>query len=144
MGRRANVLADIHPVQFDARAADLILAGRVCEIPGMALRSLQALLEKNFHPPAAGEIDAIFRLAVAEETLTFEVRHGVLDFRESAECDATFYFEDVDTAWALLSGQADAFDAFMNGRFRADGYLLWAFALMAMFRSGSLPENPVE
>ena len=50
----------------------------------------------------------------------------------------------MDIAWALLSGQANAFDAFMEGRFRADGYLMWAFTLMAMFGSQSLPETPVE
>ena len=99
----------------------------------MAIPSLQAHLQKNFHPSAAGAIDATFRLVIDGDTLTFEVCHGVLNFVESEQCDATFYFEDVDTAWALLSGQADAFEAFMHGRFRADGYLMWAFALMAMF-----------
>ncbi len=53
-------------------------------------------------------------------------------------------FEDVDTAWALLSGRGDAFDAFMEGRFKSDGYLMWAFALMAMFQSPSLPVTPTE
>jgi putative sterol carrier protein len=110
----------------------------------MALPSLQTHLQKNFHPPAAGAIDATFRLVIDQETLTFEVCHGVLNFVDTQQCDATFYFADVDTAWGLLSGQADASDAFMHGRFRADGYLMWAFALMTMFRDASLPENPTE
>ncbi|MDH3642293.1 MAG: hypothetical protein OES38_09370 [Gammaproteobacteria bacterium] len=113
----------------------------------MSLRSLQKHLEENFHPAAAGTIDATFRLAIDgqtdEEVLTFHVNHGVLEFaasRSSLEaraqaCDATFYFADTDTAWALLSGQGDAFQAFMDGQFRADGYLMWAFTLMAMFRA---------
>jgi putative sterol carrier protein len=63
---------------------------------------------------------------------------------EHTRPDATFMFEDVDTAWALLSGRGDAFEAFMQGRFRSDGYLMWAFALMAMFQSASLPVSPVE
>ena len=50
----------------------------------------------------------------------------------------------MDIAWALLSGQADAFSAFMEGRFRSDGYLMWAFTLMSMFQSESLPDTPVE
>ena len=76
----------------------------------MALRSLQKHLEDNFHPAAAGTIDATFRLAIDggknEEVLTFHVNHGVLEFaasRSSLEaraqaCDATFYFADTDTA----------------------------------------------
>ncbi len=110
----------------------------------MPLKSLQAHLQKNFRPSAAAAIDATFRLAIDNETLTFEVRHGVLDFVDCAQCDATFFFEDMDTAWGLLSGQADAFEAFMQGRFRADGYLMWAFALMAMFHNTSLPASPTE
>ncbi len=112
----------------------------------MALRALQSHLEKTFHPPASQGLDAVIRLAIADEYLQFEIAEGAISFHdmESRKADATFYFEDVDTAWALLSGQADAFTAFMEGRFRADGYLMWAFTLMAMFQSASLPENPTE
>lgn len=91
-------------------------------------------------------MDAVIRLSIANEHLQFEISERTIHFHDadSRTPDATFYFEDVDTAWALLSGQASAFDAFMEGRFRADGYLMWAFTLMAMFRSESLPETPVE
>jgi putative sterol carrier protein len=112
----------------------------------MALRALQAHLQETFHPAAAAGLDAVFRLCIGEEALTFAVHQDGLRFDEdsSLEPDATFYFEDVDTAWALLSGKADAFSEFMEGRFRADGYLMWAFTLMAMFQSRSLPETPTE
>ncbi len=112
----------------------------------MALRALQSHLEKTFFPPASAGLDAVIRLAIADEYLQFEISDGTLSFHDAAarQPDATFFFEDVDTAWSLLSGQSSAFDAFMEGRFRADGYLMWAFTLMAMFRSESLPETPVE
>jgi putative sterol carrier protein len=112
----------------------------------MALRALQSHLESTFFPPASQGMDAVVRLAIADEQLLLEISNGRLRFHEAGtrEPDATFYFEDVDTAWALLSGQADAFEAFMQGRFRADGYLMWAFMLMATFQSRSLPETPVE
>lgn len=112
----------------------------------MALRALQDHLKTSFHPAAAGKLDAVFRIAVNGESLSFRVHHGRLDFDLPSDIrpDATFMFEDVDTAWALLSGRADAFEAFMQGRFRSDGYLMWAFALMAMFQSTSLPVTPVE
>ncbi len=112
----------------------------------MALRALQSHLESTFHPPASTGLDAVIRLAIADEMLQFEVADGRILFHDAQarRPDATFFFEDVDIAWALLSGQGDAFDAFMEGRFRADGYLMWAFRLMAMFQSESLPETPVE
>ncbi len=112
----------------------------------MALRALQSHLENTFFPPASVGMDAVIRLAIADELLQFEVAEGTIEFHEAGnrEPDATFFFEDVDIAWALLSGQADAFGAFMEGRFRSDGYLMWAFTLMSMFQSESLPDTPVE
>jgi putative sterol carrier protein len=112
----------------------------------MALRGLQTHLQQTFYPDAAAGLDAVLRLAIGDESLTFTVSSKTLQFDETGSTipDATFYFEDVDTAWALLSGRADAFSAFMEGRFRADGYLMWAFALMSMFQSDSLPDTPTE
>jgi putative sterol carrier protein len=112
----------------------------------MALRALQAHLESTFHAPASQGMDAVMCLSIDDEELLIEIRDQVIRFHEpgTTRPDATFFFEDVDTAWALLSGQADAFEAFMEGRFRADGYLMWAFTLMAMFQSRSLPESPIE
>ena len=117
----------------------------------MALRALQTHLEDTFFPPAAMGLDAVLRLQMGDEQLLFAVSPSGLSFDDPdgeegfpATPDATFFFEDVDTAWALLSGRADAFEAFMQGRFRADGYLMWAFSLMAMFQSDSLPETPIE
>lgn len=112
----------------------------------MALDALKRHLEGSFHPAAASQLDAVFRIDVEGQHLTFHVHQGRLDFAVAAdrEPDATFMFEDADTAWTLLSGQGDAFEAFMDGRFRSDGYLMWAFALMAMFRSTSLPPAPRE
>lgn len=112
----------------------------------VALRSLEQHLERSFHPAAADRLDAVFRITVDGDSLTFRVDHGTLDLHVPAGTrpDATFMFEDVDTAWALLSGRANAFEAFMEGRFRSDGNLMWAFALMAMFQSPSLPVTPTE
>jgi putative sterol carrier protein len=110
------------------------------------LSDLERHLRNSFYPPAAGNIDAVLRLRVGDGELAFRVRHGELDFTvpTGARADATFIFADLETARALLSGEANAFEAFMEGRFRSDGYLMWAFALMAMFRSASLPVTPTE
>ena len=112
----------------------------------LTLTGLQQHLVASFHSPAATGLDAVLRLDVGGETLSFRVREGALQFDLDPliEPDATFLFADRETAWALFSGREDAFEAFMSERFRADGYLMWAFTLMAMFRSASLPVTPVE
>lgn len=112
----------------------------------MDFARFQQLLASNFNPTAAGTLDAVFELRIGSDVLTFHVSHGSLDFDLPADTrpDATFRFADAETAWALLSGQSDAFQAFMQGRFRSDGYLMWAFALMTMFQSASLPPAPTE
>lgn len=112
----------------------------------MTLEELKPLLEQRFDPGAATGLDAVLRLVAGEQSLVLEVRHGALGFPdpETTTADAVFMFDDVDTAWMLLTGRADAFEAFMAGRFRSDGHLMWAFTLMTMFRSASLPANPTE
>lgn len=112
----------------------------------MSLSALSDHLKSSFQPAAAGHFDAVFRLQTDDDVLTFRVREGriTFDLPDDVPPDATFIFDDDDTAWALLTGRADAFEAFMDGRFRSDGYLMWAFALMAMFESASLPANPTE
>jgi putative sterol carrier protein len=103
----------------------------------MALTTLKERLRQSFHGAVAERFDAVFRITVDDESLLFRVSQGTLDFDlpPAARPDATFMFDDVDTAWALLSGRADLFEAFMEGRFRSDGYLIWAFSLTAMFRT---------
>jgi putative sterol carrier protein len=112
----------------------------------MALDALQTHLRRSFDPAAAQHLDAVIEVKVEHDVVRFRVRDGALEFDlpDEVRPDATFMFADVDTAWSLLSGRGDAFAAFMDGRFRSDGHLMWAFALMAMFRSSSLPASPTE
>lgn len=108
---------------------------------------LRQLLTGSFYPPAAQGMDAVLSLVVDDQhALTIKVTDGLLQFlpEHGVDPDTTFRFADAATAHALLSGHEDAFQAFMAGRFRADGYLMWAFTLMAMFRSASLPVTPTE
>ena len=110
----------------------------------MTVAEFQERLRTHFHPAAAGALDAVFELVIGNESLRFRVTRGVIDFNVPVQmrADATFRFEDEATAWALLSGRADPFDAFMRGHFRSDGYLMWAFALMSMFQPPTLPAVP--
>ncbi len=109
----------------------------------MPLNALRSQLKTTFYAPAAQGFDAVFQFTIGGDRLVFEVANGRLVFDEKMARvpDATFFFADEDLARALLAGRADAFSAFMEGRFRADGYLMWAFALLAMFPGASPPGN---
>ncbi len=106
----------------------------------MLLKELQAHLENNFVASATQGLDATFCLTLATERLAFRVCQQKLEFIDASrsQCDATFHFDDVDAASDLLSGRRDVLASFMKGQFRADGYLVWAFLLMAMFRVTSV------
>ncbi len=110
------------------------------------LHDLQRILMSSFYPPAARGMDAVLRVQVGDEVLDFRVQNERIDFNleHHVTPDTTFRFADHRTARALLTGEEDAFEAFMHGRFRADGYLMWAFTLMAMFRRTSLPPTPTD
>lgn len=111
-----------------------------------SMNELRDILMASFYPPAARGLDASLRIQVGHDCLDFRVEHGRVDFDPVLPDgpDTVFRFADHRTARALLTGEEDAFEAFMHGRFRADGYLMWAFTLMAMFRSVSLPPTPTE
>ncbi|MCH8140829.1 MAG: hypothetical protein IH908_04460 [Proteobacteria bacterium] len=122
----------------------MICATELCSDASMVLKELQARLQENFVPSASEGLDATFCLAIATERLTFRIRAQSLEFinLKSSVCDATFYFENVPAADDLLCGRHDVLTSFMEGKFRADGYLMWAFRLMAMFRNTTLQRSP--
>lgn len=110
----------------------------------MNIEELEAELYQRFRPEAASGIDMLVRLDVADRThLLLTVRDGALTISSDVRApDVTFSFEDLATAMAIIRGESDAIEAFMNGRFRADGYLMMAFKLMELFGSRSLPPTP--
>ena len=103
-------------------------------------------LEARFQAEAGRDVDVALALAVdgdpSERLAAFSVQSGVLQFQPDCRLDATFYFADVRTALAVLDGEEDPFDAFAEGRFRADGNLPLAFVLLGLFRPGAGVDVP--
>jgi hypothetical protein len=100
-----------------------------------------------FSAEAARDFDGTVRLvldpgdgqpmpAAEPEAIVFRIDHGQIEplAARSGACDITLYFHTADEALALLCGTANPVSAFMDGRFRSDGYLLWVFAVLSMFR----------
>ncbi len=64
---------------------------------------------------------------------------------DGRRCDAGRHVSDFRiyrSTFAIIRGQANAIEEFMNDRFSADGYLMMAFKLMELFGSRSLPPTP--
>ena len=109
-------------------------------------------LRRRFVPEAAAGLDhtidldmqasPLLRLRVRQRQLSLKFMEWQERDQLQPQADARFYFPDLATGRALLLGEANAIDAFMQGAFRADGYLMLSFALMAMFNSTSLPPTP--
>ena len=107
--------------------------------------NLDEELRRRFRPQAASGMEMRLRLRVpGEPDLDLDIVDGKLVVEHAANrpADVTFLFEDAALAWDLMTGRANAIEAFMQGRFRADGYLMMTFKLMELFDSVSLPPTP--
>ena len=129
---------------MSVQARHLTLASSHDPITAMNIDDLAAELYRRFRPDASAGIDMLVRLDVADRShLLLNVRDGELTItNELLSPDVTFAFDTLATAMAIIRGESDAIEAFMSGRFRADGYLMMAFKLMELFGSSSLPPTP--
>jgi putative sterol carrier protein len=110
----------------------------------MTTHDLASELRARFRPEAAVGVDMLVRLhIVSHDHLLLRISDCALTVTQGTQTpDVTFHFSDLATAASIIRGQADAIEAFMNGHFSADGYLMMAFKLMELFGSRSLPPTP--
>jgi len=108
------------------------------------LAGLARELEQRFRPEQAAGVAMCLRLDTGGGDLYVRIEEASLDISTASDIapDVTFSFENLAIARQILLGESNAIDAFMHGRFRADGYLMVAFRLMEMFGSRSLPPTP--
>jgi len=109
-------------------------------VVALTAENLAERLLAGFTPNAAPDFDGSVRLVLQSlphaEAVCFRIDHGRI---QRLDCtrqpfDITLYFQSADEAFNLLCGSANPVSAFMDGSFRSDGYLLWVFAVLAMFR----------
>ncbi len=74
------------------------------------------------------EDDDPFHLVVTMEG--FEFLTG-----EHEAATLTLYLDQHDTCWKLLQGHYDGMDAFMEGKYRADGHIVLSQLLLYLFKS---------
>lgn len=99
-------------------------------------------LARRFQAAAAESVDLALAFAidgdVPRRLTAFEVRDGALTFQDGdgGALDATFFFDQPQTALDILDGRENPFDAFADSRFRSDGNLPLAFVLLGLFGGG--------
>ena len=105
--------------------------------------ALLASQSKSVLPP---EQDVTVLLEVGEEQILVSTSTGVVEASTQESCNnemPTFFFNEWQTVWNLLSGNADLGTVFLQGNVRSNGYLTYLFPIMAMFqqsRSTTAPE----
>ena len=98
-------------------------------------QELAVTLTERFNSAQAAQFDGAFCIDTGTAQIAFTVSHGELATAPAdADVDLTLYFHSAQEALELLTGNGDVIQAFMDGRFRSDGYLIWVFTLLAMFR----------
>ena len=104
----------------------------------MNSKDFEAELKSRTREIANLGVHATIALAVGDTRLTaFALDGGSVRFDTALEADVTFVFDNAATALGIVTGSEDPMNAFMDGRFRADGHLPLAFVLLALFRPGA-------
>ena len=95
-------------------------------------------LTNNFDPAAATEIDARIELRLNEESVQFVIQDKELHITKVEESplnpEIILFFESANLAYEIFTGTTEVVHAFMNGQFRSDSNLIWAFQILGAFR----------
>ncbi|MDE0422146.1 MAG: hypothetical protein OXK76_14850 [Gammaproteobacteria bacterium] len=103
----------------------------------MKSTNFEAELKSRIREIANLGVYATIALAVGDTRLTaFALADGRVRFDADLKADVTFVFDSAATALGIVTGSEEPIDAFMDGRFRADGHLPLAFVLLGLFRPG--------
>jgi len=104
---------------------------------------LRDTLTRRFDGSALSAHDVRIALAVGGwRPLVCSISEAGLVFDDDAAAEATFFFDSAQTALALLCGDGDVMEAFMEERFRSDGSLTLVFLLLSVFRGIPLDVPP--
>ncbi len=105
------------------------------------MSGLQALLKQRFDPTRTGDMDATVEFSWPQGSCRVSVHPGKAVFHDTPEdapeAELVLYFRDEQQAMDIISGQGNAIDAFMQGDFRSNGYLIWTFQTLSAFSKSS-------
>ena len=102
------------------------------------LKQKQAMLEPHFKPGLLQRDSTVFQLRFeTADDFFLVVTPDSFRFVEGNATDPTLtlYLDHHDTCWQLLSGTLGGMEAFMDGRYRADGHIVLSQLVLYLFKS---------
>ena len=102
------------------------------------LQQVTAELAPHFKPAFLQRQHTLFQFCFEEDD-PFHLLVNGSDFRflegETPSPTLTLYLDSHETCWGLLTGAIDGMEAFMTGRYRADGNIVLSQLLLHVFKS---------
>lgn len=99
------------------------------------MNSIFTEMKSRFNADAAVGVDAVFQYEISDGGEWFvTVQDGSCEVTEGNNDDATVTLRmDTETLEEVMSGETDGMQAFMSGRIQADGDIMLATKLAAIF-----------
>jgi len=99
------------------------------------MNSIFTEMKSRFNADAAAGTDAVFQYEISDGGEWFvTVQDGNCEVAEGSNDDATVTLRmDTETLEEVMSGETDGMQAFMSGRIQADGDIMLATKLAAIF-----------
>jgi putative sterol carrier protein len=99
------------------------------------MNSIFTEMKSRFNSDAAAGTDAVFQYEISDGGEWFvTVQDGSCEVTEGSNDDATVTLRmDTETLEEVMSGETDGMQAFMSGRIQADGDIMLATKLAAIF-----------
>lgn len=100
------------------------------------------LLAPHFKPAFLQRHHTLFQFHFDDgEPFHLEVTPSGFEFREGIAGDPTIrlYIDSHETCWRLIEGSEDGMEAFMDGRYRADGNIVLSQLLLYLFKPAEHP-----
>lgn len=92
----------------------------------------------HFKPGFLSREETIFQFSLSSgERFYLVVTPGTFEFQAGNHDAPTLQvaISDLDTCWGLLEGRLDGMQAFMEGKYRADGNIVLSQLLLYLFKS---------
>ena len=102
------------------------------------LEDISRQLEPHFKPAFLQRATTVFQFRFdLGESFHLSVDGDAFQFLEGTTDTPTLtlYLDRHETCWQLLTGQLDGMDAFMAGKYRADGNIVLSQLLLYLFKS---------
>jgi putative sterol carrier protein len=88
---------------------------------------MRNFFERQFNSEKSKGLDACIRIEWNNGHIVFLIRDEQIKFIQDDNPELIIYFIQKTDVLSLFRGESDPFDAFTQGKLRANGHLIWIF-----------------